>query len=91
MSAVIRNSNPPARPRARRRGTQGQPGWDGWGQLSGHKPRGTHKSRQFPAARSSNGRQVRGPPAARQLDAIKRWPLEVSKVGSVVPCTLEAI
>lgn len=57
--------------------------WDvmreGW--LSGHEPRGIHKSCWFPAARSSNGSQVRGPPAARRLDAITQWPQEVLKVG----------
>lgn len=52
---------------------------EGW--LSGHKPRGTHKSCQFPEARRSNGSQVRDPPAARRLDAIKQWPPEVLKVG----------
>lgn len=52
---------------------------EGW--LSGHKPRRTHKSCQFPAARHSNGSQVRDPPAARRLGAIKQWPPEVLKVG----------
>lgn len=52
---------------------------EGW--LSGHKPRGAHKSGRFLEARSSNGSQVRGPPAARRLDAIKQWPQKVLKVG----------
>lgn len=49
--------------------------------LSGHEPRGTHKSCWFPEARSSNGSQVRGPPVARRLHAIKRWPQKVLQVG----------
>lgn len=52
---------------------------EGW--LSDHGPRGTHKSCRFPEARSSNGSQVRAPPAARQLDAVKQWPPKVLKVG----------
>lgn len=52
---------------------------EGW--LSGHEPRGTHKSCWFPEARSSNGNQVRGPPVARRLDAIKQWPQKVLKLG----------
>lgn len=80
VSAVIRNSNPPAGPRARR-GSRGQRDVMGEWWLSGHKPRGTHKSCQFPEARRSNGSQVRDPPAARRLDAIKQWPPEVLKVG----------
>ena len=45
---------------------------EGW--LSGREPRGAHTSCRFPEARSSNGSQVRGPPVARRLDAIKQWP-----------------
>jgi len=52
---------------------------EGW--LSGRKPRGAHTSCRFPEARSSNGSQVRGPPVARRLDAIKQWPQKVLKVG----------
>lgn len=53
----------------------------GEGRLSGHEPRGTHKSCWFPEARSCNGSQVRGPPAAGRLDTVKQWPPKVLKVG----------
>lgn len=52
---------------------------EGW--LSGHEPRGTHKSCRFPEARSCNGSQVRGPPAAGRLDTVKQWPPKVLQVG----------
>lgn len=52
---------------------------EGW--LSGHEPRGTHKSCWFPEARGPNRSQVRAPPVARQLDVVKQWPPRVLKVG----------
>lgn len=52
---------------------------EGW--LSGQEPREIHKSCWLPGARRSDGSQVRGPPAARGLDAVTRWPQEVLRVG----------